>query len=222
MAIEAVVFDLDGTLLDTLQDIADAANQALREADLPTHEVDAYRHLVGEGVDRLFERAIQKSADHAENVARCVAAFGGIYHNRWDAASHPYEGIPELLAELTRRGIRMAVLSNKPDEFTQLCVRKFFPDVAFRPVMGQRVGHAAKPDPNGALEIARILEIAPSQFLYVGDTNVDMRTAVASGMVPIGVAWGFRSVEELKASGARTVIYRPGELIAQLSSKGAV
>ncbi len=217
MAIEAIIFDLDGTLLDTLQDIADAANQTLREAGLPTHELDAYRHHVGDGVVRLFERAIEKSAAHAELVERCVVEFGRIYHQRWDASTRPYEGIPELLAELGRRGVRMSVLSNKPDEFTQLCVQRFFPDVRFHPVFGKRVGRPAKPDPDGALEIANTLGIAPSRFLYVGDTNVDMRTAVASGMIPIGVAWGFRSVEELRASGAQTVVQQPAELLAQLT-----
>jgi len=213
MRYSAVVFDLDGTLLDTLADIADAANRVLVKHGLPAHELDAYRLFVGEGVRVLFERALPADACTAERVAAYAEDFRGAYAECWNVQTRPYEGIVDLLDALVSRHVRLAVLSNKPDNFTKACVREYFPDLPFEAVLGQREGVPRKPDPAGAVEIAEAMGLAPTQFLYAGDTAVDMQTALTAGMFPLGVLWGFRPLSELQAGGAQAVIARPAELL---------
>lgn len=219
MPAQALLFDLDGTLLDTLADIADSANAALERAGRPTHPVDRYRQFVGDGVVTLFERCLPpgEGAD-ADLVARCVAHFQETYAEGWKRRSHPYDGIPALLDALAARGLPLAILSNKPDDFTQLCTQHFLGAWTWAAVAGQRAGIPRKPDPAGALAIADALGIAPGDWLYVGDSGVDMRTATGAGMVPVGISWGFRAVDELWATGARAVIDRPGQLLGLLDS----
>ncbi|HUG93600.1 MAG TPA: HAD family hydrolase [Planctomycetaceae bacterium] len=214
MPFQAVVFDLDGTLLDTLADIGNSANRVLEEFGFPAHPLDRYRHFVGEGVARLFERALPVESVRPERIAQCVDAFRRVYREHWNDTTRPYPGVPELLAELTDRGLRLAVLSNKPDEFTRLCIDRHFPGREFAAVVGQQAGLPCKPDPAGALLIARRMAIPAEQFAYLGDSAVDMQTARAAGMHAVGAAWGFRSVDELHAGGAERIIERPEELIA--------
>jgi len=219
MEVRAVLFDLDGTLLDSLADIALAANAVLGDLDQPTHPLEAYRHFIGDGVAMLFRRALPVDQLEVALVDRCVADFRGAYAESWDVRTRPYDGIPELLDALTARGVALAILSNKPDDFTHKCAQRFLDRWPFRAVIGQREGVLPKPDPAGAIEVARRLAIPADQFLYLGDTAVDMQTAARSGMRPIGAAWGFRPAEELWSGGAAAVIEHPGELLAILDGR---
>jgi phosphoglycolate phosphatase len=213
MNIAAVVFDLDGTLLDTLADIADAMNAALDRLGFPGHETSAYRYLTGEGVRAMVERSLPvKRADPA-TVERCIREFRAEYSARWGTKTRPYPGILELLAELTARRIKLSVLSNKLDEFTQQAVRDFLPGFDFSPVIGAKPGLPPKPDPAGALLISRRLGVPPARVVYLGDTGVDMRTAVRAGMFAVGALWGFRDEKELRENGARAVIAAPQGLL---------
>lgn len=209
----AILFDLDGTLLDSLADIACATNRVLAAAGAPEHEVPAYRTLVGDGVVVLMERALPADRRDQATIAACVNAFGEEYGRSWDVQTRPYAGICELLETLTQRGVALAVLSNKPHEFTSQCVARFLAGHPWQAVLGQRAGVPRKPDPAGALEIARQLEVTPGDCLFVGDSSVDMQTAVAAGMVAVGAAWGFRPRAELWEHGAAAVIDHPADLL---------
>ena len=213
MQYKAVLFDLDGTLLDTLEDLATAANRALAAREFPVHPVDAYRYFVGDGLSILVERILPASQRTPEMVQKMVTAFQQEYVQNWNDRSAPYPGIAEMLDALTLEGVRMAVLSNKPDDFTRLCVKSLLPKWSFDPLLGQRPGVAKKPDPAAALEVAHSLHLSPKQILYVGDTSVDMQTARAAGMDAVGVLWGFRDKQELQQSGALHLIDTPAELL---------
>ena len=217
--IRAVLFDLDGTLLDTLQDLADAVNAALTALGVPSHPVDAYRYFVGDGVETLMRRALPSgAAEDAALLRRAVELQSAEYRHRWHAKTRPYPGVIEMLADLERRRIRLAILSNKPDAAVSEVVRFFFPKVRFEIVRGALAGVPVKPDPGSALRVAEDMRVDPRDFLYVGDTNTDMRTARAAGMLPVGALWGFRTAAELKESGAARLISRPGDLLALLTS----
>jgi phosphoglycolate phosphatase len=215
-----VVFDLDGTLLNTLDDLADSVNIVLSECGLPTHPVDAYKYFVGDGAAVLMTRVIPEAKLTPELHASCLARFRGVYAAHWAMKTQPYEGITDLLAELSKRGLRMAVLSNKPHDATLACVQEFLKDVKFEVVQGQVEGLARKPDPAGALAVAESMRLAPGQLWYLGDTSTDMQTAVSAGMYPVGVAWGFRTKDELIQHGAQVIIDSPHQLIALLDGKG--
>lgn len=208
----AVIFDMDGTLLDTLQDLADAVNAALGAKGFPDHPVDAYRVFVGDGVETLIRRACPESADDAARRA-VLLGMRDTYAKNWMQYSRPYPGIEELVAALKERGIPMAVLSNKPHEFTLLMARHFFPDEPFARVQGSPAGEKAKPEPTLALRVANDLGVAPEDVLFVGDSNIDMITAKAAGMTSAGASWGFRPVEELIAHGAAYILDTPQDIL---------
>lgn len=210
MPIKAAIFDLDGTLTNTLTDIAAAMNRALRLHGLPEFPVDAYRYLVGDGAKTLALRAVRDRAELAESVRQEYQTY---YQDHTLDATRPYDGVPELLHELSARGISVCVLSNKPHADTCGVVRHFFPDVPFASVRGQVEDVPLKPDPTGALLIAREIGVEPGEIVYLGDTDVDMRTAVRAGMHPVGVTWGFRDAAELMAAGAEKLIGKPQELL---------
>ncbi|HNS10597.1 MAG TPA: HAD family hydrolase [Candidatus Ozemobacteraceae bacterium] len=209
-----IIFDLDGTLLDTLTDLADSTNRVLTRHGFATHPVDAYRYFVGDGMRMLVERALPPEHRVAAVIAGIFAELHADYGENWAVATRPYAGVVELLAGLLQRGIVMSVLSNKPDEFTGIMVRKYFPDIPFKCVYGLSDRVAKKPDPAGALRIATETGIKPEQTLYLGDTLVDMKTAVAAGMFPIGALWGFRDEPELRAGGAELLLQHPLQLLA--------
>jgi phosphoglycolate phosphatase len=213
MSYKAVLFDLDGTLLDTLTDLADATNHALRSLGFPEHPRESFRYFVGDGVETLIQRVLPGNRCDAATMAECASLMRREYGQGWAATTRPYNGIPELLDSLTSRGIPMAILSNKPDEFTRLCVSQFLPGWQFAAVLGAGTLFSRKPDPAGAREIARRLGVAPGEVVYLGDTNTDMQTAVAVGMFPVGALWGFRTADELTASGAQALAERPLDLL---------
>ncbi|MGN0794335.1 MAG: HAD family hydrolase [Aristaeellaceae bacterium] len=206
----AVLFDLDGTLTDTLADIAAAMNHALRAYGLQEWPVEAYRYLVGDGAKVLSERSVRERIELAPDVRRAYQAY---YETHNLVATRPYDGIPEMLQALAQRGLALAVLSNKPDADTQRVVRHFFPTVPFSVVRGQIEGVPTKPDPAGALAVAKQMGIAPGDFLYLGDTSVDMRCALAAGMHPVGAVWGFRTAQELLDSGAKRLAFAPSDML---------
>lgn len=208
--IQAVLFDLDGTLTNTLEDIAFAMNRALRLHHLPEHPVDAYRYLVGNGAKVLAQRAVGQRADLAEQVQRDYQAY---YETHNLVRTKPYDGIPALLEGLQRKGLKLCVFSNKPHADTCHVVEHFFPGVNFAVVRGQQDGVPVKPDPAGALLVAEELNIPPENFLYVGDTDVDMLCACRAGMHPVGAVWGFRDEAELRQAGAERLAQHPEELL---------
>jgi phosphoglycolate phosphatase len=216
MRYRAALFDLDGTLLDTVEDLADSMNTALAERGFPPRGVAECKLFVGDGVEMFAMRALPEGHRDEATVAAVVARHRREYSKRWANKTRAYEGIPELLDELTSRGVAMAVLSNKPDDFTDVMVARLLPKWKFNAVRGARKGEALKPSPGSALWIARKLRIAPAEFLYVGDTNTDMQTANAAGMFPVGALWGFRTAEELQANGAKVLIEKPMDLVRLL------
>lgn len=213
MNYKAVIFDLDGTLLDTLEDLADSMNAVLERNSYPTYPVDAYKYLVGNGMRTLVRRAFPDDMQEDENIDRGVSAMRDEYSRRWKNKTKPYNGIAEMLNNLVNRGLKIAVLSNKSDDFTKLIIKNLLPEWKFDLVFGERPGIPIKPNPAGALEIARTLEISPAEFLYLGDTGVDMKTAVSAGMYAVGVLWGFREAEELTECGAKLLISHPSSIL---------
>ncbi|MEM9419997.1 MAG: HAD family hydrolase [Planctomycetota bacterium] len=214
MKFDAVMFDLDGTLADTLRDLAAAGNHAMAAVGRPGYELDQYRTLVGQGVERLIRDAL--GPEHQELFEQASAAFKAYYaEHRYDFCA-PYPGIAELLDALTAKGLKLAVMSNKPDEATVDMIQRVFGRWPFDAVRGHRESYPVKPDPKAALEIAAELGIAPDHWAYVGDTNVDMFTGKRAGFFTVGVAWGFRSVQEMRDAGADAIIEHPSELLLLL------
>jgi phosphoglycolate phosphatase len=211
MRYQAVMFDLDGTLADTLRDIADAANHALAQLGRPTFPVPKYRYLVGQGARWLMTTAL--GPGHADLVERGLALFRAHYALHGLDHTGPYSGIAELLDELSRQELKLAVLSNKPDSAVRAMMAGVFSRWRFDAASGEIEGGPLKPNPAAALRIATRLGIEPAAWLYVGDTSVDMLTAVAAGMFPVGVLWGFRDEPELRESGAKVIIRQPLELL---------
>jgi phosphoglycolate phosphatase len=214
MGFNAVLFDLDGTLLDTIGDLADSMNSVLSNLGFPSHDEEAYKYFVGEGMENLVRRALpENDRDDPAMVAGCLGLMREDYGHRWKTKTKPYESIPELLDSLAARRKEMAILSNKPDEITRLMVADLLSRWKFAAVLGERPSVPRKPDPMAAVKIARRLHIPPVEFLYLGDTSIDMQTAAAAGMYGVGVLWGFRKADELIAGGAKTLLQKPMDLL---------
>ena len=210
--IRAVIFDLDGTLLDSLTDIAQAMNDAISARGWPVHPVDAYLRMVGEGIENLARRAAPQERD----VPALLGDYRARYSRGMETTTRPYPGIPQMLDAVQEAGLKMAVLSNKREDFTVELVKRQLAKWSFKCVRGERHGVPRKPDPHSALELASALGHAPRDVAFVGDTPIDVKTALAAGMLPVAVTWGFRTREELEAAGARTAIERPDQLLAAL------
>jgi phosphoglycolate phosphatase len=214
--VQAVVFDLVGTLLDTLADIASCTNMVRAELGLPPHPTEAYKHFVGDGLTELLLRAFPARALRGPGLGARARRFEELYEAHSMDETRPYPGVARMLDAVARRGLPMAVVSNKPQRFTEQCVAKLLPSWRFAVVRGARPKVPLKPDPAGTLAAARAMRVRPAAVLYLGDTGVDMQTAVAAGMFPVGALWGFRDAAELEGFGARALIRRPGELRALL------
>jgi phosphoglycolate phosphatase len=208
----AVLFDLDGTLLDTLEDLASAVNRVLSSRGFPTHPSDAYRFFAGDGSWNMIKRALPDGVNN-ETVEQLVAEYKDEYSRHWADQTRPYPGICALLEGLGEMHLKTAVLTNKYQEFAELVIERFFPADTLHPVIGMQDGLPLKPDPAGAFLAARTLSVDPGRILYVGDSNVDMRTALGAGMYPVGVLWGFRPARELEQTGARLLLKEPEELL---------
>lgn len=214
--IKAIIFDLDGTLVNSLEDIADSANEAITKLGAPSHAVEAYRCFVGDGLAKLMERAMPDGSPRSA-LQESIEAFRSIYNNKWSNKTRPYPGIMDMLERLQQSGVNMAVLSNKPDNFTQKCVNLFFPKIDFNAIAGKKDDTPSKPDPLSTLKMLEVLEVHPAQSVFVGDSSVDIETGIGAGMNTIGVDWGFRTKSELEGAGADLVISSPQELIHYVS-----
>lgn len=207
----AVIFDFDGTLMDTVGDLADCMNAVLGEFGFPRHPVEPYNYFVGRGMVNLARAAAPENTPE-ETLVRMAARMGEIYGENWAHKTRVYPGIMDMLSALKARGLRLAILSNKPDAFTKDMTRHFFPEGIFDFVMGATKGIPIKPDPAGAFLAAEKLGFAPAEIAYLGDTDTDMQTGRAAGMFTVGVTWGFRPLAELVESGAEATIDAPAEL----------
>ena len=208
--IAAIVYDLDGTLLDTLADLADSANQVLRTLGSPIHPVNAYRYFVGDGVRELIRRCLPESRRNDSTlIDRAVGMMADTYAGQWHVNTRIYPGITEMIARAGACGLPQTVLSNKPDAFTRKMTDYFFPDHPFADIRGQKEGIPKKPHPGAALAMANALNVPPARVLYLGDTSTDMQTAVAAGMFAVGACWGFRPREELAEHGAQVLADHP-------------
>jgi phosphoglycolate phosphatase len=216
MIYRAAIFDLDGTLLNTLDDIADSMNSALQELGLPGWPVEQYRGMVGMGLDQLALRVLPGDRSDAATVSACLAAMRKFYAARWAVRTRPYEGIPEMLQVLRQAGIRCAVLSNKAHEFVVTMISHFFGEKVFEFILGGGK-FPLKPDPSGALHIAASLSLPPREFVLIGDSDVDMKTAGNAGMFGIGATWGFRTREELLQNGAQFLAETPGDIVSEVT-----
>ncbi|MFO8192502.1 MAG: HAD family hydrolase [Bacillota bacterium] len=209
---KAVIFDLDGTLLDTLEDLALSVNAVLRRFGFPEHDVEAYRYFAGDGIEMLVRRAFPQEEGEKSNFADLVKIVNEEYARRWPEHTKPYPGIPALLDFLEEQQIPMAIFSNKPHRFVRQTVETLLPDYKFFTVQGLEEGIPRKPDPTGALQIVEQMHLKPEEIVYVGDTNTDMRTAAAGGFYAAGVLWGFRSADELQKEGAQLLVREPLQL----------
>jgi len=216
----ALLFDLDGTLVDSLRDIAEAWNAVLMEEGYTPHPVEAYRYFVGDGMAMLVRRAHPKGASLSEDDIRTkVTAMRSAYAERWKNHSAPYDGIPKLLQRMLDLPLPMGVLSNKPEPFTKDMVRYLFPETPWQTVRGAREGVPVKPAPDAGKEVLTEWNLKPEQVWYIGDTRTDMEFATALGCVPVGVTWGFRDRAELLATGAKIVVDSPKALEVEILEK---
>ena len=201
-----LIFDLDGTLLDTVADLAASTNYALTQCGFPTHEAIAYKFFVGNGVNKLFERALPEEAKTEENILHIRKHFLNYYGAHSSDLTVPYPGIPELLKELQSRGILLAVASNKYQQATEGLIQHFFPEIEFVAVFGQRENVPIKPNPTIVNDILALAKMDKSDVLYVGDSGVDMQTALHAGIDAVGVTWGFRPRTELELFSPKYIV----------------
>lgn len=214
--LKAVVFDLDGTLIDSIQEIAQAANAALRSEGFSGHEVAAYRAFIGDGVERLLERALPVGSADPVLLTRLADRVRATYQSAEQSPTKPFQGIPPALDQLMKAGLCLAVLSNKPHAATQRAVAVHFGRELFFPVFGASAATPLKPDPLGALAISEKLGCDASECALVGDSASDIETAHAAGMTAIGVSWGYRDAAELAKAGAQAICDHPRELVDAL------
>ncbi|RRD79384.1 HAD family hydrolase [Tannerella forsythia] len=216
--IQSVIFDLDGTLLDTIADLAHSTNHALEQTGFPTHPVEAYKYFVGNGINKLFERALPEDERTQDNILRVREVFLPYYDEHNADYTRPYDGVSDLLAALQTEGIVLSVASNKYQRATEKLVRAYFPEIRFAAVFGQRQGVPVKPDPTIVRNILKITGRSVAETLYVGDSGVDMQTAENAGVTSVGVTWGFRPLSELNACGAQHVAHTAEEILQIIAS----
>jgi phosphoglycolate phosphatase len=218
---KGVMFDLDGTLLDTIEDLADSVNAALAATGLPTHGIEHYLKAVGDGARTMVERSLPPERSDESTLDQVCELTRSEYALRWNSKTRPYDGIAEMLDALGAGGLKLCIISNKPHHSTLKIVEEFLSDWDFAVVRGAQDGVPIKPDPQAPLAIADECGIAAEEWLYVGDTDTDMLTAKAAGFFAVGVAWGFRSVAELQEYGADLIAYQPADICAVAMGKCA-
>lgn len=216
MNTDAVLFDLDGTLLNTLDDLADSMNSVLKENNLPVHGVEQYCYFVGNGAFKLVERALPEDRRTEDEVNKFLGLYREVYGRSWNIKTELYSGISDLLLKLRELRIPLAVLSNKPHTDVLKVVGHYFDDNLFSAIAGQRDSIPQKPAPDGVFEILEELKVLPENCLFLGDSSVDMKTANAAGVKAVGVTWGFRTVDELRENGADYIIDEPEQLLSLL------
>lgn len=210
MKYKAIIFDLDGTLINSLEDIADAMNKVLTDNNYPTHNYESYNYFIGNGIRKLVSRALP--VDKQNEIDRCYEAMMAIYGEDCIQKTKPYEGIQTLLNELSSRNIPLSVLSNKSDILTKKITQSIFPK-HFEPVIGLTTEELKKPNPATAIQMSTSLNCTPSEIIFVGDSGIDMQTATQAGMLAVGVSWGYRTEEELLLEGAKFILNHPLDLI---------
>ena len=213
MSYKLIIFDLDGTLLDTIGDLADSANIVLENHNYPTHSEADYMRMVGAGISELVSQMLPEHERSTDRIHYFVEAMEAEYQNCWDNRSRPYDGIEHVLNVITSNGIPMAVLSNKPHPFTVKMVQRLLHKWTFNPVLGAMTDIPRKPDPAGAKLIAEKYGLTSEECVFVGDSEPDVLTAQNAGMVSVAVSWGFRSAEQLKELNPDHLIHHPGELM---------
>ncbi|GET28720.1 HAD family hydrolase [Prolixibacter sp. SD074] len=213
MPFKGIIFDLDGTLLDTIEDIADSMNRVLRENDLPTHDTEAYQLFTGSGIKNMVRKALPESHRDEATIQAYFETMYNLYKENCVNKTKPYDGITDMLDELASRNLKLAILSNKADEMTQKTARALLPAEYFDIISGLTDEALKKPNPQKALQMSNDMGVDPKEMIYVGDTDVDMQTASNAGMYAVGVLWGFRGEEELRANGAQKVLKNSSELM---------
>lgn len=208
-----IVFDLDGTLINSLEDLADSANHVLEQHGFPTHPVDAYRYFVGDGVRMLIERILPKEERNDKRIGQCRQEFVDYYKIHMEDKTSVYEGITELLTELKVRRLKIAVATNKVHAAVKPLMAKYFPGIRFDSLIGQREGIPVKPAPRIMYDILKETGCQPEEAFHVGDTATDMQLAHNAGVESVGVLWGYRPLEELQAAGAKHLIGNPLDLL---------
>ena len=215
MKYKGIIFDLDGTLVNSLEDISDAMNSVLKGLNFPIHNYDTYQYFIGSGLRNLVSKALPESNNSIDEIETCFESMVKGYRETCTIKTKPYDGIIELLDNLVSRNIKLAVFSNKADELTKKIVADIFPNY-FSNVVGLSVESLKKPNPFEAIAISEKWNLKPEEIIFIGDSDIDMQTAVNANMFPVGVTWGYRTEEELKASGAKLVIHSPLDLIQSL------
>ena len=212
MKFKGIIFDLDGTLVNSLEDISDAMNKVLQGLNFPTHTYEAYQYFIGSGLRNLVSKALPSTNNSDDQIEICFECMINEYREMCTIKTKPYDGIFELLENLNSRNIKLAVFSNKADELTKKIASEIFPN-HFNQAVGLSTETLKKPNPFEALEIGKKWNLKPEEILFVGDSDIDMQTAVNANMFPVGVTWGYRTEEELKNSGAKLVVNTASELI---------
>lgn len=217
MKYRAAIFDMDGTLINSLEDLKDSVNEMLDHYGFPNHELEEYRYFVGNGARKLIERAVPKDRSGDKNfVDEALKYYDGCYQRRLTNKTKPYDGVLEMLERLKSMRVKIGSVTNKQDQCAQIIAEKMFPSGTFDYVIGDRDGLPRKPDPTKALKIAADFGVQPSEVAYLGDTSVDIETAKNAGFLAIGVTWGFRPRSELVESGAELIIDHPLELFDRI------
>jgi phosphoglycolate phosphatase len=217
MRYQALVFDMDGTLLNTLEDLALATNRALTHHGFDPHPTESYRLFVGSGARMLIERALPSEACTESTIDACLATFKAYYDVHWADHTALYSGMADLLTQVQELGLDMAILTNKPQAFAESCVKQFLSGWSWRVVQGQVEGVALKPSAEISVRVTESLGVAPEEVLYIGDSNVDVLTAQNAGYDCAGVTWGFRSEQELREAGAQIIAHHPDDILKLLN-----
>ncbi len=214
---KAIIFDLDGTLLNSLIDIADSVNYVLKKYNMPTHKFEDYKYMIGNGVETLVKKALPSNISE-QDFSKYYSEISDVYRKNQMNKTHPYNGIVDLLKTLNNRNISVNILSNKPDNFTKEVVSHYFNNINFDIIRGAKQGVPKKPAPDAVFDIISSLKLNKEDFLYVGDTSTDMQTAKNAELTSVGVLWGYRTEKELKDNGADYIISKPEEILKILDT----